>query len=273
MSDENKKLPSPPVTDVSARRRWITSLFSGGRSSTKGSAPIVRFESNDPYQRRLEQDGPSNLLDDKKDWRVRISLAPGLKESLYNQLSDSAEIDLIRATDGVLFPYVPQMTVTHNARYAEQSLTHSNYKGYFYEGSDVAPIQLSGTFTAQNEKEAAYVQSVIYFMRTCTKMRFGQSDPNAGTPPPLVRLSGYGDFYMPAVTCVITSFTHTMPDDCDYVPFKLGNRQGRMPAVSTISVTLQPILSRKRQAQDFSLDSFSAGKYLGTRDSDQGGLL
>jgi hypothetical protein len=165
------------------------------------------------------------------------------------------------------------MTVNHNARYSEQALTHSNYKGFFYDGSDVAPISLSGVFTAQNEKEAAYVQAAVNFFRTCTKMRFGQSDPNAGQPPPLVRLSGYGDFYMPAVTCVVTSFSHTMPDDCDYVPFAIGKRQGRMPTVSTITVTLQPVMSRKRQSQDFNLEDFSAGKYLGTRDSSQGGLL
>jgi hypothetical protein len=211
-------------------------------------------------------------LDDKKDWRVRVSLAPGLKEKLYNQLSD-AGLEMIRLTDGVVFPYVPTMTVNHNARYSEQALTHSNYKGFFYDGSDVAPISLSGVFTAQNEKEAAYVQAAVNFFRTCTKMRFGQSDPNAGQPPPLVRLSGYGDFYMPAVTCVVTSFSHTMPDDCDYVPFAIGKRQGRMPTVSTITVTLQPVMSRKRQSQDFNLEDFSAGKYLGTRDSSQGGLL
>jgi hypothetical protein len=215
------------------------------------------------------------------DWRVRISLPPGNNKDLYQAIMPDGQ-GLISLSDGVLFPYTPTMTVTHNARYNEQALTHSNYKSYFYEGSDVGAISLTGVFTAQNEKEALYVQCCINFLRAVTKMRFGPSDPKAGQPPTLVRLSGYGSFYMPSVTCIVTQFTHTMPEDVDYIPFTVGGRTGRIPIASTLSVTLQPVVSRARQAANFSLNDFVSGKALsnagGTysvarRDDNPGGIL
>lgn len=244
-------------------------------ASSKKKTPVIKFEDGNanPSAKNSGVYDPSMVTtNEKKDWRVRISLPPGAKDKLYNQMPvDGAK--MIKDVDGVIFPYTPTMTVQHNARYAEQVLTHSNYKGYFYEGSDVAPINLQGVFTAQNEKEALYVQAAIYFLRMATKMRFGTNDTLAGTPPTLVRLSGYGDFYMPSVTCVVTQFSHTMPDDCDYIQFTVGNKQGRIPAISTIQVTLQPLVSRARQAADFKLEDFSAGAYLSSRTDTTGGLL
>ena len=270
------------TTDPTAQRLLQAGLNTGGiptASSASGAeqTTVVRYEDNNTNptnDRNTVPDASTVSSADKKDWRVRIHLPPG-QTTLYNQLgAGSPAAEMMKNADGVIFPYTPQMTVQFNARYSEQSLTHSNYKGYFYEGSDISPINLSGVFTAQNEKEALYVQAAIYFLRTMTKMRFG-SDPKAGTPPQIVRLSGYGDFYMPDVNCVITSFSHTMPDDCDYIPFKLGDSLGRIPSISTIQVTLQPVVSRGRQAGQFNLEDFSAGKYIanGGRSSTAGGLI
>jgi len=235
-------------------------------------------------------------LDKTKDWRVRISLPPGSKFAFRGQsgqtngstrdngeggtystlgfmypLSDGA------GPDGVVFPQTPSITVTHNARYQEQALTHSNYKSYFYEGSDVAAIQIAGVFTCQNPAEAEYVMACVQFLRACTKMFFGKTESSSshpsGTPPTLVRLSGYGDFYLPDLTCVVTSVAHTMPDDCDYIKFRTadGENYGWMPTMSTITVTLQPVVSRKRQAEEISLDKFVNAEYISRNGS--GGLI
>ena len=264
----------------------------GGSSSTAQakSAPVIKFEDYDfnpggsSYSSKLSQGSANPAVgsaQDLTDWRVRVSLPPGNNKELYNALDPDGGA-LLKAADGVLFPYTPAMTVTHNARYNEQALTHSNYKGYFYEGSDVAAISLTGVFTAQNEKEALYIQSCINFLRACTKMRFGPNDPKSGQPPTLVRLSGYGSFYMPSVSCVVTSFSHTMPEDIDYIPFMVGGRTGRVPIASTVTLTLQPVVSRQRQSQNFNLADFVAGKYVSggvgnyttqRRDDNPGGIL
>lgn len=226
----------------------------------------------------------SQKLDPKRDWRVRISLPPGSKFAFRNNEKGKNWNDFMYplsdkggGPDGVVFPQTPNITVTHNARYQEQALTHSNYKSYFYEGSDVAAIQISGVFTCQNPAEAQYVMACVQFLRACTKMYFGKGmtggSAPAGTPPTLVRLSGYGDFYLPDITCVVTSVAHTMPEDVDYIKFitGFGENYGWMPTMSTLTVTLQPVVSRKRQAEEMSLDKFVNAEYIAT--DGKGGLL
>jgi hypothetical protein len=206
-----------------------------------------------------------------EDWRVAISL-PSFADYFWRNGQDSIMSPLV-TTDGVIFPYTPNITVTHNARYGETKLTHSNYSAFFYEGSEVQAITISGEFTVQTEWEGRYLLAAIYFFRSATKMFFGRDmNPVAGTPPPMVTLDGYGAHYFPGVNCVITSFAHTMPADVDYVEIPTGldgQEPGkasyvtstRLPTVSTISITLQPIYSRN-QVADFSLNEFSSGTML-----------
>ena len=57
-----------------------------------------------------------------QDWRFRISLAPG-SNYLYNDpdARDAAHIlNPLQTTQGVIFPYVPQVAVSYNANYEQQ---------------------------------------------------------------------------------------------------------------------------------------------------------
>ena len=211
----------------------------------------------------------------KTDWRVRIGLPP-LSKFAYKQQS-AGLTDLLTSSDGVIFPYTPTVTIQHNARYNEQALVHSNYKNYFYEGSDVAAISIAGIFTCQDQREAEYLMASIQFLRACTKMEFGADNPKAGTPPTLVRLYGYGEHYLPSVNCVVTSVSHTMLEDVDYINYVIQDGgYGWMPISSTITVTLQPVVSRKRQTEKMLLDDFTKGSFLGggrTRLDEPGGGL
>lgn len=212
----------------------------------------------------------------RTDWRVRISLPPESKFAFRNagiqdEFGTGTAYGLMApllnnglGTDGVVFPYTPQITITHTARYSELGLTHSNYKNFFYEGSEVANIQIQGVFTCQNSDEARYLMACIQFLRACTKMNFGEDDPDAGKPPTLVRLSGYGEHYIPgSLPCVVTSVSHAMPDDVDYIQYRLGVNYGWMPIQSTLTVNLQPVVSRTKQAGKMLLDDFTKGSYLG----------
>jgi hypothetical protein len=215
-------------------------------------------------------------LDPEADWRVRVSMVPATAALFYNNQSNAIMYPLSQ-TRGVIFPYTPTMTVSHAARYNPTTLTHSNYSNYFYEGSEVQSIQLNGEFTVQNIEEGQYLMATVQFLRSCTKMFFGNS-PLAGTPPPLVFLSGFGDAYLPYVPCVVTNFSHTMPADVDYVKTPVGsslqnvvgnqintNMTGRatmLPTMSTIAITLQPVYSRRNIADNFTLEKFSAGALI-----------
>ena len=148
------------------------------------------------------------------DWRVRIRLAPQSKY-LYNAPQPGI-LQPLTVTDGVVFPYTPSITTAYKANYSPYDLTHSNYRGYFYGSSNVDPINITGTFTAQDTSEANYLLAVIHFFRSATKMFYGQ-DAERGAPPPLVYLTGLGEYQFNEHSCVIQNFSYALPADVDYI--------------------------------------------------------
>jgi hypothetical protein len=248
-----------PGVDFSKFRLQNSGLNVGGANSPKSTAQAPQVNSGVTS---------TALIPTEDDWRVRVSLPTNSR--IFYQDPGAGQLALKPIIDsgvsGVVFPYVPAIQVAHNARYSEQALTHSNYKNYFYEGSDVAAITITGEFSAQNEKEAAYVLACVYFLRACTKMFFGQSSSlPVGTPPTIVYLDGFGQFYFPHVSCVITNFTHTLPADVDYIPLKTSFNNTRVPTMSSIGITLQPVYSRKRIHEDYNLDQIAQGLLLGNK--------
>jgi hypothetical protein len=226
-----------------------------------------------------------------EEWRVRISVAPTAK-ILYRDPNPGV-MSLLKDTDGVIFPYVPQVTVAYQARYGSQPLTHSNYTNYFYEASEVQAIQINGEFSVQNEFDAQYLLGVLYFFRAATKMFYGNSGIYQGSPPPILYLDGFGAHYLPHVPCLLTQFSHTMPNDVDYLEMTYQSKtttkttidaatklpttktgagtittetaelpaKTRLPLVSTISITLQPVFSRTKQ-REFDFAAFARGDMI-----------
>jgi len=160
------------------------------------------------------------------DWRVKLRLAPQ-SNYLYNAPAPGI-LQPLAITDGVIFPYTPSITTAYKANYSSYDLTHSNYRGYFYQNSIVEPIQITGTFTAQSTVEANYLLAVITFFKSVTKMFYGQ-DAQRGTPPPLTYLSGLGEYQFNEHPCLVTQFNYVLPADVDYVragsPNQLGLNQ------------------------------------------------
>ena len=152
----------------------------------------------------------------KADWRVRLSLAPGA--SYLYKASPPGILAPLQATDGVIFPYTPAISVAYNASYDPTELTHSNYKFFTYRGSAVDSVTISCDFTAQDTFEANYLLAVIHFFKSITKMFYGQDqNPKNGTPPPLCYLTGLGAFQFDTHPLAITAFTYTLPTDVDYI--------------------------------------------------------
>jgi hypothetical protein len=120
------------------------------------------------------------------DWRVKLRLAGGAdylyRDPRLTKLEDGILFPLT-VTDGVVFPYMPTISTSYAANYSNYDLTHSNYRGYFYQNSYVDEVTLNATFTAQDTSEANYLLAVIHFFRSVTKMFYGQ-DANRGQPPP-----------------------------------------------------------------------------------------
>jgi hypothetical protein len=160
------------------------------------------------------------------DWRVRLRLAPGANY-LYNdpQPGILEPLSSRSGTDGVIFPYTPSVTMSYQANYTQYDLTHSNYRGYFYQNSNLGEITMTATFTAQDTFEANYLLAVIHFFRSVTKMFYGQ-DAERGTPPPMVFLQGLGEFQFNLHPCLVRDFNYTLPTDVDYIRARSPNLAG-----------------------------------------------
>jgi len=155
-----------------------------------------------------------------EDWRFRIGLMPG-SEVLYKDGDTSSLLSPLLATDGVIFPYTPNVMVNHRANYDKISPVHSNYPTYFYQSSEISDVQVNATFTAQSVDEADYMMAMIHFFRSATKMFYGQ-DENRGTPPPLLALTGFGQHQFNFHKAVLTQFNYALPDGVDYIRTSAG---------------------------------------------------
>jgi len=156
------------------------------------------------------------LASGAKDWRFRIQLAPSA-QYFYNS-GDAGILAPLKNTNGVIFPYTPQISLNYAANYNNSELTHSNYKIYTYKNSSVEAITIAADFTAQDTQEANYLLAVIHFFRSVTKMFYGQDqNPQRGLPPPLCYLTGFGQYQFDMHPVAITSFTYSFPTDVDYV--------------------------------------------------------
>jgi hypothetical protein len=157
------------------------------------------------------------------DWRVKLSLAQGATY-LYNAPQPGI-LQPLKVTNGVIFPYTPKIDISYKANYSTYDLTHANFRGYFYQNSQVGDISITGHFTAQDTQQANYLLAVIHFFRSATKMFYGQ-DAQRGSPPPLVFLSGLGQYQFNRHPCLIADFSYNLPEDVDYIRAQVANQVG-----------------------------------------------
>ncbi len=198
--------------------------------------------------------GTATKLDSSpaNDWRVRIDLQN------WGLMGSSPFMDLLKVRGGVVWPYVPNITFSSKANYTNIEATHSNYPFLAYKNSQVDDITISGEFSAETQTDAEYWIAVTTFLRSATKMFFGQSS-NAGNPPVICKLSGYGSNIFNNVPVVIKNFTVDLKDDTNYVLYE--KTKTWVPIMSTISVTVAPIYNRTRLRR-FNLQSYASGQMV-----------
>jgi hypothetical protein len=200
-----------------------TPIFPAARFTTADQDSAIQTQVGRLLAQQQAVNAAQKKIINNGDWRVRLSLAPGARY-LYN-VDDPGILAPLRTTGGVIFPYTPQIEMSYKADYESYALTHSNYKGYFYKSSSVDAVNMSATFTAQDSAEADYLLAVIHFFRSVTKMFYGK-DPQRGAPPPLVYLTGLGQYQFNGQPCVVTSFNYNLPRDVDYIRARSTNING-----------------------------------------------
>lgn len=210
--------PPPPEEQQSIKPESLSPnpLDTGGVSEFGGGPVVAAAQAQNTGTTTTSARNQQSGAGSPKDWRFRISLAPGATY-LYKDSSPGI-LKPLMATNGVIFPYSPQINLSYTASYNATDLVHTNYKVYNYKSSSVENINITGDFTVQDSAEANYVLAVIHFFRSVTKMFYGQDqNPARGVPPPLCYLTGFGQYQFDMHPVAITSFTYTFPNDVDYV--------------------------------------------------------
>jgi hypothetical protein len=189
-----------------------------------------------------------------KDWRVRLNCD-------FKTLFGSPLFEKLTATKGVVWPYLPNITVTTKANYSQVDPVHSNYPFQSYKNSAVEDITISGEFSAENSSDGLYWLAATTFLRAATKMYYGRG-AFEGNPPVICTLTGYGSYVFNSVPVVIKSFTVDLKEDTNYVKVSYGGSDTWVPILSTISVTVSPIYNRE-SLRKFNLQEFTSGKLQG----------
>ena len=247
------------VTDFTAQgKRMFNKINSivNGEIDAKGSAKAVVVNKNKAVA---------------KDWRVSLSVP----ESIKKLVSPSRSLlDPLGRTDWkMVFPYTPTIYVSHQASYNPLQPVHTNYPYYAYENSRVGQMTITGEFFVQNSLEAKYWVAAVHFLRSVTKMSYGEKSPNRGQPPPVLFLNGYGDYTFNQVPVIITNFQFDLKREVDYISTGLGKTQTAYedgyiqsslekyawaPSESMITVEVVPQYSRN-QISKFNLRDFVNG--------------
>lgn len=274
---------------VQSNVKSLTSSFENTAKNLGSRLAGAAFDSIGPAGSILKQilNGPSSVPLQKtqtnarvagadNDWRVRLSVPSTFQTNTVLK-------PLVETNNSLVFPYTPTILIQHTANYDSMHPIHSNYPFPSYQNSQIEDIVITGDFFCENAKDAQYWTAMVHYLRSVTKMAYGQSENN-GAPPPLVFLNGYGDFVFPNVPVIVKNFTVDLPADVDYIktnveggeltpnvttPDPSGGYVGWAPVQSQVAVTVSPIYSRAKTSQ-FSLENFVGGGYLGKNQSGGG---
>ena len=173
---------------------------------------------------------------------------------------------------GVVFPFTPTIQLSHTANYGTYDPAGSIAQQSYYMNTSNATISITALFPSNTEAEAAYTAAAIHFFKTCTRSDFGiEAGANAGTPPPILKLSCFGYVHASNVPCVIRNFMYTLPEDTDYVEIDVAGEKISVPTLSLLSVELAPQLTPKKVKDMFDIRKFASGDLL--KGNNEGGFM
>ena len=228
---------------------------------------------------------------DKNEWRVRLQVPDGPLTKFFD-FKNNPIMQPLAASQGMFWPLTPAVVIQHSANYNAMDQVHSNYPHQAYQNSQVDSLNIIGEFPVQNSEDAKHWVATVNFLRTATKMFFGNEDGIdglKGNPPPIMHLFGYGDHMFNKVPVVINTFNVELRPGIDYISTKqtqVGYGQGRVdptlaaaveegtsqtwaPTLSNISVLVTPIYSRD-SIKNFSMKKFVRGELNGKSSNEVG---
>lgn len=175
-------------------------------------------------------------------------------------------------TDGLLFPYTPTIGVSQDVDYRDLGqMTHTIGDIMAYNHTPSVKLSVTADFTVQNQREGRYALAALHFLRTVSKMYFGEnSGNNAGLPPPVLIFTGYGDFMFNNLPVIVRSHSYSLDKSMNMVNIQTAGGTASLPAMFSVSIELQVQQTPTAMRSVFDLDSFRTGELLLNRTGDSG---
>lgn len=172
---------------------------------------------------------------------------------------------VLRQTNGIVFPIQPDIIYSQTVNYSPYDLVHTNYTFNAYRNTPSPTVQVTAQFVNTTAEEHQYTQGVMHFLRSVTKMYYGFGDLDgaggavAGTPPPVLRFSAYGNSVFNNVPVLVSMVSIPFQSDTDLIEVN----GVALPAVMTIAMDLMIQQSPARQKTQFSKAAFLSGSAYG----------
>lgn len=204
--------------------------------------------------------------------RVVLSPQPVAMQQILG-MNGTSLLTPLYATNGLLFPYSPQITFNQDVEYDATNMVHTNFDFYTYRKTPSVKLQIQGKFAIQTQSDGLYALACIHFLRVVSKMYFGQNDTengvnngssNAGTPPPVLLLNGYGTYMFNNLRVIVTahSWSYDSSMDTVIIPVTYGGGNVRLPVVFDLSVSLIVQQTPTAWRTQFDLGLFRSGALM-----------
>jgi hypothetical protein len=165
--------------------------------------------------------------------------------------------------NGIIIAYTPaMMQAAFSANYGTYDTTHSVYQQQYYVNTPNPTISMQAYFVSNTIEEAKYNIACLHFLKTMTKMDFGSTAGLAGTPPPILHFSAYGEYNYKNVPVVVSGVDYTFADDADLVTVDVDGSPISIPTSFAVSITMMMQQNPEKVSREFSFANYASGAAL-----------
>jgi hypothetical protein len=165
--------------------------------------------------------------------------------------------------NGIIFAYTPaMMQAAFSANYGTYDTTHSVYQQQYYVNTPNPTISMQAYFVSNTIEEAKYNIACLHFLKKKTKMDYGSTAALAGTPPPILHFSAYGEYNYKNVPVVVSGVDYTFADDADLVTVDVDGSPISIPTSFAVSITMMMQQNPEKVSREFSFANYASGAAL-----------
>jgi len=178
-------------------------------------------------------------------------------------LFSSGILKELKNVNGIIFAYTPaMMQAAFSANYGTYDTTHSVYQQQYYVNTPNPTISMQAYFVSNTIEEAKYNIACLHFLKTMTKMDYGSTAGLAGTPPPILHFSAYGEYNYKNVPVVVSGVDYTFADDADLVTVDVDGSPISIPTSFAVSITMLMQQNPAKVSREFSFANYASGAAL-----------